>query len=146
VLVEVLDAHGQAIQVAEHGQKLRIRIHIESYAPLEESSAVGAAVCDRTGQQILQFMSDDKGIPLGATDSATQFVVDFAFDNILKPGDYSINAGIAEMTTAPWNSAHRMPRTIYDTCSGATVFAVSHLTETAIHGQVSIPYDVSLHA
>ena len=143
--VRLLDAEERDVEQARFGERLTIRVCFECPGILPPQAAIGVGVNDRTGLQVLQFMSDDEGVVLESRGPGERFVVDFTFDNCLAPGDYSLNVGITTQGVMPNMPRHRHAEQILDSTFGGLVFSSLLYEHGHVWGRVRIPVEVRRH-
>ena len=142
--VQVLDTANRHVDSAKVGEELRIRVSLEASAAIRGRTAVGIGICDTNGLQVLQFMSDDEGVPLDGLAPGQHYVLDFAFTNCLAKGEYRINAGISEQAPDPAFPIHSTHVHVYDACFGAALFRVLPYERKSIFGRVMVPVKVEV--
>jgi ABC-type polysaccharide/polyol phosphate transport system ATPase subunit len=95
--VELLDhASEQPVSEVQFGQRLRLRLHAERLQPAGPRLEFSFIVRDRNRIDLFGTTTVDEHVRLDPT--ATEFVVEFAFDVRLGPGSYSILAAFVECT------------------------------------------------
>ena len=143
--VQIVDAEGRRVETSEIDDDITIRVSMEAHAAIEGRLSVGVAVCDAHGAQILQFMSHDEGAAIDRFDPARRYVLDFTFRNCLAPGEYRVNAGVAEQESNPAFPSQTFHTRIFDTCFGGAIFQVARWRKKNVFGRVSVPVRVKLH-
>jgi ABC-type polysaccharide/polyol phosphate transport system ATPase subunit len=89
----LVDADGNRVKSAEHGEKLRIQIEIEprrDFAAL----AVGYLLVNGDGVNVCQLRAPIGGDPPPAVKAGERLRVETAIDNVLGPGHYFVQCGI----------------------------------------------------
>lgn len=142
--VQILDEFGSTVDVARFGERLIIRVSFESLQPMPDAVAIGVGVCDPQGTQVLQFMSHDEGVSLPAGPGGDHYVVEFAFENCLGQGVYSVNAGLSTQGPMPAMPIYTSSERILDATFGGLVFSVIPFEKLPIFGKVRIPVQVTL--
>lgn len=93
--VELLDYFsGEPVDEMRYGQRLRLRLHAERLTPAGPRLEFSYIVRDKARVDLFGTTTFDEEIRLDPT--ARFFVVEFAFDNRLGPGTYSILAAFVE--------------------------------------------------
>lgn len=140
--VRLLDREERDVQQASFGETLTVRVSFQCPGLLPPQAAIGVGINDRTGLQVLQFMSDDEGVLLESTEPGERFVLDFTFENCLAPGEYSINVGITTQGVMPNMPMHRQTEQVLDATFGGLVFSALVYEKGHIFGKVRVPVAV----
>lgn len=140
--IRLLDKSGMPLEAVEIGEDITVRVSFEAHTGVEGRIAVGVAICDTNGTQILQFMSDDEGVNICHLEPTRRYTIDFTFTNCLALGEYRLNAGIAESAPNPGFPAHTFHARIFDASFGGALFRVLPWDKKNIFGKVTIPVQV----
>jgi lipopolysaccharide transport system ATP-binding protein len=134
--VELLDALGRPTIAVEFNEEAVLRVHVE-YVEDVPSSIIGFGFRDRTGTELVGTNTHEEGVVLPFRSAGSTLVVDFRLRLPLVPGTYSVSSAIA---------ADRYTRAYFDWVDNALVLTVSPPSSgKAIHGQVWVPVDISVH-
>ena len=134
--VELLDAQGRPTIAVEFNEEAVLRVHAE-YVEDVPSSIIGFGFRDRTGTELIGTNTHEEGVTLPFRGAGSTLVVDFRLRLPLVPGTYSVSSAIA---------ADRYTRAYFDWVDNALVMTVSPPSSgKAIHGQVWVPVDISVH-
>lgn len=134
--IELLDACSRPTTVVEFNDQATLRVHVE-YLEDVPTSIVGFGFRDRTGTELVGTNTFEEGITLPPRAPGSTLVVDFRLRLPLIPGTYSVSSAIA---------ADRYTRAYFDWIDNALVVTVSPPPSgKAIHGQVWLPVDISVH-
>lgn len=134
--IELLDACSRPITAVEFNDEATLRVHVE-YLEDVPASIVGFGFRDRTGTELVGTNTFEEGITLPPRAPGSTLVVDFRLRLPLIPGTYSVSSAIA---------ADRYTRAYFDWIDNALVVTVSPPPSgKAIHGQVWLPVEISVH-
>jgi lipopolysaccharide transport system ATP-binding protein len=134
--VELLDAQGRPTIAVEFNEEAVLRVHVE-YVEDVPASIIGFGFRDRTGTELIGTNTHEEGVTLPFRGAGSTLVVDFRLRLPLVPGTYSVSSAIA---------ADRYTRAYFDWVDNALVMTVSPPSSgKAIHGQVWVPVDISVH-
>ena len=134
--IELLDTCGRAATVVEFNDEATLRVHVEYLADVP-SSIVGFGFRDRSGTELVGTNTFEEGVTLPPRKAGSTLVVDFRLRLPLIPGTYSVSSAIAP---------DRYTRAYFDWVDNALVVTVSPPPSgKAIHGQVWLPVEISVH-
>ncbi len=141
--VRLLDSQERDVERAAFGERLTVRVSLRCRDMMPPDIAIGVGINDRTGLQVLQFMSDDEGLVLHGARAGEELAVDFTFENCLAQGEYSINVGIGQQGTIPTFPGHKQSEAILDATFGGLVFLALSREAAPVWGKVRVPVKVS---
>ena len=134
--IELLDSCGRSTAAVAFNDEAVLRVHAE-YLSDVSSSIIGFGFRDRTGIELIGTNTYEEGITLPPRAAGSTLVVDFRLRLPLMPGTYSVSSAIA---------ADRYTRAYYDWIDNALIVTVAPAASgKAIHGQVWVPVDISVH-
>ena len=134
--IELLDSCGRSTTAVAFNDEAVLRVHAE-YLSDVPSSIIGFGFRDRTGIELIGTNTYEEGITLPPRAAGSTLVVDFRLRLPLMPGTYSVSSAIA---------ADRYTRAYYDWIDNALIVTVAPAASgKAIHGQVWVPVDISVH-
>ena len=111
-------------------------MHAEYLADVP-TSIIGFGFRDRAGIELIGTNTYEEGVTLPSRTAGSTLVVDFRLRLPLIPGTYSVSSAIA---------ADRYTRAYYDWIDNALIVTVAPSPSgKAIHGQVWVPVDISVH-
>jgi lipopolysaccharide transport system ATP-binding protein len=134
--IELIDSCSRPTTAVEFNDQVTLRVHVE-YLTDVPSSIVGFGFRDRNGTELVGTNTFEEGVTLPPRVAGSTLVVEFRLRLPLIPGTYSVSSAIA---------ADRYTRAYFDWIDNALVVTVSPPPSgKAIHGQVWLPVDVSVH-
>jgi len=134
--IELLDDCRRPTTTVAFNDEATLRVHVEYLADVP-ASIVGFGFRDRTGTELVGTNTLEEGITLPARAAGSTLVVDFRLRLPLIPGTYSVSSAIA---------ADRYTRAYFDWIDNALVVTVSPPPSgKAIHGQVWLPVEITVH-
>lgn len=134
--VELLDSCNRPATAVEFNEEAVIRVHAE-YLEEAPTSIIGFGFRDRTGTELIGTNTFEEGITLPPRGPGSTLIVDFRLRLPLIPGTYSVSSAIA---------ADRHTRAYFDWVDNALIVTVSPPESgKAIHGQVWLPVEISVH-
>jgi lipopolysaccharide transport system ATP-binding protein len=134
--IELLDACGRSTTAVAFNDEAILRVHAE-YLSDVPTSIIGFGFRDRAGIELIGTNTYEEGVTLPPRTAGSTLVVDFRLRLPLIPGTYSISSAIA---------ADRYTRAYYDWIDNALIVTVAPSPSgKAIHGQVWVPVDISVH-
>jgi len=134
--IELIDSCSRPTTAVEFNDEVTLRVHVE-YVTDVPSSIVGFGFRDRNGTELVGTNTFEEGVTLPPRVAGSTLVVEFRLRLPLIPGTYSVSSAIA---------ADRYTRAYFDWIDNALVVTVSPPPSgKAIHGQVWLPVDVSVH-
>jgi len=134
--IELIDSCSRPTTAVEFNDEVTLRVHVEYVADVP-SSIVGFGFRDRNGTELVGTNTFEEGVTLPPRVAGSTLVVEFRLRLPLIPGTYSVSSAIA---------ADRYTRAYFDWIDNALVVTVSPPPSgKAIHGQVWLPVDVSVH-
>jgi len=140
--VVLLGEDGKPTGTARPGEKLTIRVCVETTASPGRPIGSGVGIKDRNGIQVLQFMSVE-ATPSPDLSTPGRHILEFSFENCLADGHYSIDAGLGFHENRPDIPGQRYSVHVVDVCFGGLVFtSLPHPTRSAF-GRVRIPVSVN---
>ena len=140
--VRLLDAKGNPVTSLQLHQEATVQVHFESSVPLSPFFSLGMGIADENGLVILQSTLLDRNIRLYSEQTPSRHIVDFTFTNILRPGIYSIVAGMAEFMQAT-DTSHYIPKEVYDQCYGCCTFTAEEDTRRPVWGKVFYEFTIT---
>jgi lipopolysaccharide transport system ATP-binding protein len=96
--IALLDEHGNPIEMVDVGQRVTLRVVVETKAFIE-NLILGYGIKDRLGQVVYGTNTDLKEQPVIDIPAGTRIVYDVAFPAILGPGTYSIQTALTSSDT-----------------------------------------------
>lgn len=134
--IELLDACGRSTTAVAFNDEAILRVHAEYLADVP-TSIIGFGFRDRAGIELIGTNTYEEGVTLPSRTAGSTLVVDFRLRLPLIPGTYSVSSAIA---------ADRYTRAYYDWIDNALIVTVAPSPSgKAIHGQVWVPVDISVH-
>jgi lipopolysaccharide transport system ATP-binding protein len=134
--IELIDSCGRPTVAVEFNDEATLRVHVEYLADVP-SSIVGFGFRDRNGTELVGTNTFEEGITLPPRVAGSTLVVEFRLRLPLIPGTYSVSSAIA---------ADRYTRAYFDWIDNALVVTISPPPSgKAIHGQVWLPVEISVH-
>jgi lipopolysaccharide transport system ATP-binding protein len=135
--IELLDSCGRPVTAVAFNDEAILRVHAEFLADVP-SSIIGFGFRDRAGIELIGTNTFEEGITLPPRSAGSTLVVDFRLRLPLIPGTYSVSSAIA---------ADRYTRAYYDWIDNALIVTVAPpASGKAIHGQVWVPVEISVHS
>jgi lipopolysaccharide transport system ATP-binding protein len=128
--IALLDDGGKVVEVVDVGQKVVLRIEVQSHEPIERL-VLGYSIKDRLGQVIFGTNTDLTNQPVYAVRSGESICFDIHFHTNLGPGTYSIQTALVSTETHLVNN--------YEWCDLATIFTVVNYSHSHFAGTAWIP-------
>lgn len=140
--VVLLGEDGNPTGTVRPGERLTIRVCVETSVSPGRPVGSGVGIKDRNGIQILQFMSVEAS-PAPDLSVPGRHVIEFSFENCLADGHYSVDVGLGLHASRPDLPGQLHSVHVVDVCFAGLVFtALPHPTRSS-YGRVRIPVDVS---
>jgi lipopolysaccharide transport system ATP-binding protein len=140
--VVLLGEDGEPTGTARPGEKLTIRVCVETIASPGAPVGSGVGIKDQNGIQILQFESAEAS-PSPDLSVPGRHILEFTFENCLADGNYSIDAGLVLHGNRPDIPGQLHAVHVIDACFGGVVFTcLPHATRSA-WGRVRIPVSLT---
>lgn len=96
--IALLDSEGKRIEVANVGQRVRLRVKVDVHADIGRL-VLGYGIRDRLGQVIYGTNTDLKKQVLTDVKAGTTWIFDCEFDANLGPGSYSVQTALTSTDT-----------------------------------------------
>jgi len=133
--ISILDDDGKSIEVLDVGQKVVLRINVQSHEPIERL-VLGYSIKDRLGQVIFGTNTDLTNQPIYAVKPERPICFDIHFHANLGPGTYSIQTALVSTETHLVNN--------YEWRDLATIFTVVNYSHSHFAGTNWIPPKIEI--
>lgn len=143
----LVDSAGMETDSVKLEGQVRIRVFFQLHHLPPEQCALSVGINDTYGRQILHFNSSIKGIYASMAPLHIEQMIEFSFENILCPNEYSIVAGIGTLENHPQTNGFTVTTNVVDYCVGGARFSVKppeQNTNYDLWGIVKTDYTVSL--
>lgn len=134
--IQLLDSRGRVTDALLMGQLCTLRIFVRFHCDLP-SAVVGYYVRDRLGTDILGTNTYQERVQFPSVTAGLELAVDFSFRMLLRPGFYSVTAGLAysqhEQRYMDWID-NALVFQVIDSVPGRVIFGLVYPdTDTTVH-------------
>ncbi len=136
---ELYNAEGLVQSSFFLGDVIRLRVYIEFFAYIK-SPNVGFLINDKHGVEVLGTNCSVEKIHLSSQKKGDRLIIDFAFDNVLRQGSYSISIAVGIS-----DEYGRYNLKTLDWVDNAAVLKSEPDCEHHVHSLVKLPVEITLY-